>query len=166
MSKKINLYLIKEDLNDFDKFLSNEFNCIYVLRKSSRNDIEIVEKLIDMPFLSGYILHNSMLTDLKLTKVDNNLYFIDSAINPVIEYSQGMIKNNIIEPTRLLFHKGYFDNSNKWVDFSPFFCEWCDDLFKKLKKKYTKTINYNGKKYLIGDNAFRKLESKEFFLDF
>lgn len=145
MSSQISFYVLPDELLELESYI-NEHSGILILRTSIIPEVLIANSILEIPYLEGFIIPKFELTNVSIKQLKTNLYSINPITSPVIEFSQGIIKNNTLRATRLFLRKDFYNKEGESIKHSNEYILWCEGIFKWLKKKYKpcQELQYKG----------------------
>jgi len=143
-AKQINFYISPNDIEEINIYLQQN-KLISIARQMSTNKLQK-----QIPNSEGgfcYLLKAEDENKLKISKLTENLFFIDETFSPVIEFWISNYNSNILElgRGRFYYNIGYYEN-NKWIEKDINFCNTAKELFNWFRKNFKnqKIEEYSG----------------------
>jgi hypothetical protein len=160
MGRQISFFINESDLSIFGEYIKNQQG-IFILRTSPINKVLIVNEVLDIPYMNGYITSNFYLERVSIKELKPNLYSVGDATSPVIEFDQGRFKDGLLRSARLLYQTGFFNANDEWEKFPDEFITWCEDIFKWVKKTYKPCPLSDFKGYRISKAVLESVQKGE-----
>jgi len=118
-----------------------QYDCV-ILSDRSQNSIPSECKSFDN-ISQSFCCPRRFFNDVKMNKISNSAYFIDSFISPVVEIDASVLREKQLSRGRLYFRGGYLGR-DKWISYP----NELYDLYKGLKSFMKKTILTKDREYL------------------
>ena len=170
-SSQINFYFTKEDILEIEEYI-RERKMLIIPQPLYTKELNFSHSLTEYDgkriWSDKYLVlekdKNSVITKYIDTQ---NYYLVDVLDSPVIEFSNCIIKNNIMSRGRIYIVKNTYDKSGLSVDKPSEFLQTASELFKWIKKhfkpkntsKYPPIPNMEG--ILISERVFDWMQTEK-----
>lgn len=139
-SSQINFYLTSEDILEIEEYIK-ERQILIIPQPQYSKELQFSNSLTEYDgkkLWSDKYLVLKENVDLVLTNhIDTqNYYLVNVLDSPVIEFSNCIIKNNIMSRGRIYYTKTTYDKEGNLLEKPASFLQTTHDLFKWIKKRF------------------------------
>ncbi len=168
MGRQINFFLHPDDQNEFDALLKSSGDVLFLPYYYHAKEIftlpDSIIRDIGKEGSRVYLIRPSVLPEIKLQYVESLGYWLiqDNEL-PVLHFDRCIYNPNEIYRGRLYFQPQYIKGM-QWVEKSPDFLKWADNIIKKARRKLKRhTIVASGGTYqeYVGKNAAVWIETNK-----
>lgn len=154
MGKQIQLYLVPEDISEFEAVMQQKGVAI-LRRYSSESKPEVAGTAVfrtpESTGVDGFLVRREDLEVVASRSVPEQAHWVVDALrSPVIEFSGCNFDGKILKRGRLFYDTGFYETSGLWVDKPQVFQDWAKDVFKFARKIFPKDENLGA---YVGSNA-------------
>lgn len=160
MGKQFRFIMDQNDETKFFDYIKETGNIFLEERFKSS---ELITKLPEGIWII-LLLYKESFGEIKFSKTDNGIKYINPIIEPVIEFSQTLVRDNVKEISRgrLWLEMRYYNEDEMLVMKSELLDEWYKELSKWIKKnlKCIKvTMGNKTYKEYVSESLISKVES-------
>lgn len=141
-SKQLNFFITPEDYSSISIFLK-ECNSIILANNNIGKEKDQSNSLIDLDedTKQVFLTKNDLFNKVVVKTLENNFSYYYITSSPLLEFSLGGFYPydiNSLQSGRFYYIKAFYDENGDFVSKSEDFVSWCDEIFKKFKKKFLK----------------------------
>lgn len=141
-SKQLNFFITPEDYYPINTFLK-ECNAIILINDNIGKENNISNSIVDLneEIKQVFLTRNNFLKDIVIKTIEDDISYYYITSSPLLEFSIGGFypyDKNSLQSARFYYIKAYYDENGDFVSKHEDFINWCDEIFKKFKKKFLK----------------------------
>jgi len=136
-SSQINFFMMPDDVAELEQYIKEQ-GLVIVADRMPENKLQVLDSLKTNYPITPYILKPEDVSNVKIDKTDNNIYYIDLFSSNVIEFGSPHINNqmNTLRAGRFYYIKTFFDANGELIYKNANFFETAEKLFKWCKSHF------------------------------